>query len=72
MKTTKVELTEQEAHLFREFMKRYEVIGYLVGYMESFGMFDMRNANISIDIDNDGIIQHTSVSRHYRKQTPLA
>lgn len=67
MKTTKIELNEDEAKLFIEFRKRFDFIGYLVGYMETFGMFDLKSANIEIDIDKDGIIQHTAITKHYRR-----
>lgn len=63
----KVELTDEEAYLFREFQKRYEFIGYLVGYMDSIKAFDLRNMSIEMDIDQNGIVQHTSFTRHYRK-----
>jgi len=66
MKTIKVELTEDEQHLFIEFRRRADVIAYLVGYMESIGVFDLANASITLDIDKDGIVQHTSITKHFR------
>lgn len=72
MKTTKpktisVELTEEQQYLFLEFMKRADVIGHIIGFMDSAGLFDMKNASITLDIDKDGIIQHTTITRHFRR-----
>jgi len=64
---TKVELTDEDALLFIEFQKHYEMIGYIIGYMNSIGVSDMKNMNITLDIDNNGIVQHTSFTRHFRK-----
>lgn len=67
MKNIKVELTEEDAYLFKEFMKRIDVIGYIIGYMDATGVSELRNASITMDIDNNGIIQHTSITKHFRR-----
>lgn len=64
---TTLQLTDEEAKLFMEFQKRHEVIGYVVGYMESLNMFDLKNMEITLNMDNEGIIKHMSLCRHYRK-----
>lgn len=62
---TMVELDDTEALLFIEFRKHIDIIGYLVGYLQSFS--DINNCNVSLDIDKDGIIQHTAITKHFRK-----
>jgi len=66
-KSTKIELTDEDAMLFMKFQQYYDVIGYLIGFMESTGMYNIKNSSITIDIDKDGIVQHTSITRHFRK-----
>lgn len=63
-----VELTGPEAIMFREFMKRYETIAPLLGYMDATGIFDLKNMSIQIDIDKNGVVGHTSITRHFRAQ----
>lgn len=62
-----VELTNEEALMFRKFQEYHEPIGYFLGYMESLKLVDLRNMSIQMDIDNNGVIAHTSITRHYRK-----
>lgn len=62
-----IELTEEEALLFAKFREHQEVIGYLLGYMESIHVYDLKNMSLTMDIDNNGIVQHTSITRHFRK-----
>lgn len=71
MKTTKeptvtIELTEDEQRLFLEFRRRINVIAPIIGYLDSFNRFDLCNTNISLDLDKEGIIKHTVITKHYR------
>lgn len=61
-----VELTAGDAILFQEFQRRYEVIAPLVGYMDSLKVLDLRNMSLQFDIDKNGVISHTSITRHFR------
>lgn len=61
-----IELSPSDAFLFEQFQKRYDVIGQLVGYMEAVKIFDLKNMSIQMDIDNLGIVKHTSITRHFR------
>ncbi len=61
-----VEMTTEDALLFRKFREHQETIGYLLGYMESLKLVDLRNMSITMDIDNVGIVQHTSFTKHFR------
>ncbi len=61
-----ISLTPDDAKLFAEFQKRYEVIAHLVGYMDALRLFDLKNMNISMDIDTAGKVSHTAITRHYR------
>lgn len=63
-----VQLTEEEALAFTLFRKHQEAVGYIVGYMESLNIVDLRNMSITMDIDGNGVIGHTSITRHFRKQ----
>jgi ArsR family metal-binding transcriptional regulator len=62
-----IELTDEEAELFKEFRRRYDVIAPLVGYMDSMNILDLKNMNIVIDINQEGIVAHMAVTRHYRR-----
>lgn len=64
---TKIELTDEEALLFLQFQKNYEVIGYILGYMDSLKTYDLRNMSITMDIDNTGTIRHCSFTKHFRQ-----
>jgi len=64
---TKIELTDEDALLFIKFQQHYDTVGYIIGFMESTGILNVKNSSITMDIDKDGIIQHTSITRHFRK-----
>lgn len=64
---TQIELTDEEGVLFLKFREHQEVIGYLLGYMESLNIIDLRNMNITLDIDGNGLVGHTSMTKHFRK-----
>lgn len=61
-----VYLTEDEAKLFIEFQKRYQVMAHLLGYMDSLNIFELKNCSVVMDIDNLGKVSHTAITRHYR------
>jgi hypothetical protein len=61
-----IQLSEEDALLFTKFQQHHETIGYLLGYMESLKLIDLRNMSVTMDIDNIGIVQHTSITRHFR------
>ena len=61
-----VYLSEDEAKLFIAFQKNYIVFAQLLGYMESTGTSNLKNMSIVMDIDNDGKVGHTAITRHYR------
>ena len=67
MKTINVELNDEEQKLFIEFRRRLEVIAPIIGYMDTLGLMDMRNTQITLDLDNNGTVAHMSLTRHYRK-----
>lgn len=60
-------LTDEEIELFKNLQKHHEVIGYLIGYMESLKLTDLKNVNIQLDIDDKGIVGHMSITKHYRR-----
>lgn len=62
-----IDLNNEEAVLFLKFRERQEIIGYLIGYMDSLNLVDLRNMSVTMDIDNNGIVGHTSITRHFRK-----
>lgn len=64
---TNVELTDEDAIMFLKFRERQALIGYLVGYMDSLKLVDLRNMSITMDTDNNGMVGHTSITRHFRK-----
>lgn len=64
--TTVIELTDEEAKLFIEFQKHHEMIAYLLGFMDSLNVSNLKNMSITMDIDNLGVVAHTSLTRHFR------
>lgn len=62
-----VELTLPQATLLRDVERHYEALGYLIGYMDMLNLNTLRNMTISLDIDDKGIVRHTSFTSHYRK-----
>lgn len=61
-----VYLTPDDARLFVEFQKRYQVIGQLLGSMDALKISDMKNVSIVMDLDGAGKLQHTAITKHYR------
>lgn len=61
-----VEMTTEDALLFTKFRQHQEAVGYILGYMESLKLVDLRNMSITMDIDSNGIVQHTAITRHFR------
>ncbi len=59
-------LTADEARLFVEFKKHYKVIAYLVGFMESMKIEDMKETNIMLDVDKQGIVSHAAITKQFR------
>lgn len=62
---TTIHLTSDEAFLFIEFQKHYVLIGNLLGCMKELGIDNLRDSEIVIDIDHQGIIKHIKTSKHY-------
>lgn len=61
-----VYLTADEAMLFVEFQKNYQIIAHLLGYMSSIHADTLKNTHLAFDIDNEGKISHTAITKHYR------
>jgi hypothetical protein len=66
-KTTTIHLTSDDAELFKKFMQHYDLIAYFVGYLEVMGTDRITNSQIVLDIDSDGIITHTAITKHFRR-----
>lgn len=66
-KPTTIHLNSEDALLFREFQRHYQLIGYFTGYLASMGTDRIQNSQITLDIDNAGIINHASITKHFRK-----
>lgn len=61
-----IDLKPEEAMLFVEFQKNYQVVAYLLGYLSSLKIAEMNNTNLTMDIDSNGKVSHTSITKHYR------
>lgn len=61
-----VYLTTDEARLFVEFKKRYKVIAYILGFMDSMKIEDMKETNVILDIDKGGVVSHAALTKHFR------
>jgi Holliday junction resolvase len=63
---TPVYLTPDEVLLFIEFKRNYKIVAYILGFMESLHLEDMRETNVVLDIDKTGIISHAAITKHFR------
>ncbi len=61
-----IELSKEDALLFKAFQENYQVVAPIVGFMDSLKMADLKNMTIQMDIDKNGVINHSSITRHYR------
>lgn len=64
---TTIELTNEDALLFVEFQKHYNVVAPIVGYMSSLKLVDVSNTQIVLDIGQSGVVQHMAITKHYRQ-----
>lgn len=64
---TPVYLSPDEAMLFMTFQKNYQVIARILGSMEALKVNDLSNGTLTMDFDSGGVIQHSSITKHYRK-----
>lgn len=67
LEKTPVYLDPDEALLFLAFQKNYHVVAQVLGVMDSLGIKTLANGSLTLDFNSDGIIQHSSVTKHYRK-----
>lgn len=61
-----VYMTQDEARVFIEFKKRYKVIAYILGFMNTMRIDDMTETNMVFDVDKSGIISHVAITKHFR------
>lgn len=61
-----ISLTDEDALLFIEFQKHYQIVAPIVGYMSSLKLVDISNTHIGLDIDAFGMIKHMEITKHYR------
>lgn len=66
-KPTTIHLNSDDALLFREFQRHYQLVGYIVGYLDSMGTDRLQNSQVVLDIDGSGIISHASITKHFRR-----
>ena len=62
-----VYLSTDEAKLFLAFQKNYHTIAQVLGVMDSLGVKNMANGSLTLDFNSEGMIQHSSITKHYRK-----
>lgn len=65
---TPVYLSPDEALLFVEFQRRYQTIASIIGNMEGMGLINLKNSSLTLDFDMNGVIQHSSITSHFRKK----
>ena len=64
--TTTIVLTDDEAKLFLEFQKHFQIIAYVLGAMALLNINIIKNASLTLDYDQNGKINHSVISQHYR------
>jgi len=62
MKTTTIQLSDQDAASFVAFQRHYS----LIKLFESLGVFELTNGSVQVDFDGNGKIGHVEIHRHYR------
>lgn len=62
-----IELTTEQATLLRDVERYYDVLGHLIGYMDTLNIKALRNMSITLETDDKGIIRHTAFTSHYRR-----
>lgn len=62
----KIELAQDEAVLFRIFQRDHAIIAPICGYMESLSVMDISNSQLILDIDQNGLVKHMSITKHFR------
>lgn len=58
----KIEISEDEARLYREFCKRYA----FMKLMEDRGVFEIRDGSAEVHFDREGRIAKIDIHSHYR------
>lgn len=61
-----VYLSEDDAKLFMAFQQNYQTVAHLLGCMDGLNLKDLKNVSVNMDIDKDGKLAHTAITRHYR------
>lgn len=59
-------LQQDEAMLFREFQKRYDIVAPIAGYMAALNIMDISNSQITLDIDQNSVIKVTKITKTFR------
>ena len=65
---TPVYLSPDEALLFMAFQKNYQVIARILGHIDALGIRNIANSSLVLDFDKDGMVAHTAITNHYRKE----
>lgn len=63
---TNVQLTDEDALLFIQFQKNYQILAPIVGYMTSLKIIDISNSQLVLDIDSQGKVGHMAITKHFR------
>lgn len=67
MNTTAIHLTNEEVEIFKKFRQHQQVIGYIIGHLDTLNTSEMTNTQIIIDIDSNSNIGHVAITKHFRK-----
>ncbi len=60
-------LTNEEALLFIQFQKKYQVIAYILGCLDSLNVNDVKNSMVSFNFDQSGVLGNTTITKHYKR-----
>ncbi len=62
----KIELSTEEAIAFRIFQAKHDIIAPICGYLDSLKIMDISNSQLVLDVDQNGVIKHMSITKHFR------
>lgn len=66
MKQITTLLTSEELLMLKKFQEYQEPLVFLIGFMDALKIRDLKDMQITMDIDHQGVIKHTTALQHSR------
>lgn len=69
---TTIQLTDDEAKLFVEFQRNYQMIAHTLGVMRSLNLTNLNTCELTMHYDQTGSITHAQITKHFNKLSTVA